>query len=118
MWTILRCALLLDVGREEESREIFAGLSRDGFAVMVGDLAYRIVPDLLTELIVAFDDREAARGPLPPPGGLRRTRPRLGGAPTAAWPGLAEVRGRDSSALRKSADEFARRAGMPRSICR
>ncbi|WP_030451049.1 AfsR/SARP family transcriptional regulator [Herbidospora cretacea] len=112
MWTILRCALLLDVGREEESREIFAALARDGFAVMVGDLAYRIVPDLLTELIVAFDDREAALALYPH---LEVCAGRVLGWAVAdrCLARLADVLGRDSSALRKSADEFARRAGMP-----
>nr|WP_062335720.1 AfsR/SARP family transcriptional regulator [Herbidospora sakaeratensis] len=112
MWTVLRCALLLDVGREEESREIFAALSRDGFAVMVGDLAYRIVPDLLTELIVAFGDQEAARALYPH---LEVCAGRVLGWAVAdrCLARLADVLGRDSAALRKSADEFARRAGLP-----
>ncbi|WP_062438771.1 AfsR/SARP family transcriptional regulator [Herbidospora daliensis] len=112
MWTILRCALLLDVGREEESRELFAALSRDGFAVLVGDLAYRIVPDMLTELIVAFDDREAARALYPH---LEVCAGRVLGWAVAdrCLARLADVLGRDSAALRRSADEFARRAGMP-----
>lgn len=113
MWTVLRCALLLDVGREEESRQIFAGLARDGFAVMVGDLAYRIVPDVLTELIVAFGDREAAEALYPH---LEVCAGRVLGWAVAdrCLARLAEVLGRDSATLRASADEFARRAGMPR----
>ncbi|GAB1820628.1 BTAD domain-containing putative transcriptional regulator [Herbidospora sp. RD11066] len=111
LWTILRCALLLDVGREAESREIFAALSRDGFAVMVGDVAYRVVPDLLTELIVAFDDKEAAAALYPH---LEVCTGRVLGWAIAdrCLARLARVLGRPDDALERAADDFAARAGM------
>ncbi|OPG04005.1 hypothetical protein [Microbispora sp. GKU 823] len=57
---MLRCAALLDLGRRDEAAEILAGLARDGFAAMRGDLAYRFVPDLLSEACLALGDTAAA----------------------------------------------------------
>ncbi|MBE3014549.1 AAA family ATPase [Microbispora sp. NEAU-D428] len=59
-WLVLRCAALLDLGRRDEAAEVLAGLARDGFAGMRGDLAYRFVPDLLSEACLALGDTAAA----------------------------------------------------------
>ncbi|MDP9867941.1 MULTISPECIES: AAA family ATPase [Streptosporangium] len=48
-WLVLRCAALLDLGKRDEAADVFAGLARDGFAGIEGDLAYRFIPDLLSE---------------------------------------------------------------------
>ncbi|WP_169950351.1 BTAD domain-containing putative transcriptional regulator [Microbispora sp. H11081] len=59
-WLVLRCAVLLDLGRREEAAEELAGLAGDGFAGSRGDLAYRFVPDLLSEACLALRDTAAA----------------------------------------------------------
>ncbi|MGI5160531.1 BTAD domain-containing putative transcriptional regulator [Microbispora sp. CA-102843] len=59
-WRVLRCAALLDLGRRDEAVEVLAGLARDGFAGMRGDLAYRFIPDLLSEVCLALGDTAAA----------------------------------------------------------
>ncbi|MEN3536091.1 BTAD domain-containing putative transcriptional regulator [Microbispora sp. ZYX-F-249] len=59
-WRVLRCAVLLDLGRRDEALEVFAGLAADGFARMRGDLAYRFIPDLLSEACLALRDTAAA----------------------------------------------------------
>ncbi|MEU6429227.1 BTAD domain-containing putative transcriptional regulator [Microbispora sp. NPDC046973] len=59
-WRVLRCAALLDLGRRDEAAQVLAGLACDGFAGMRGDLAYRFIPDLLSEVCLALDDRAAA----------------------------------------------------------
>ncbi|MDP9867818.1 MULTISPECIES: AAA family ATPase [Streptosporangium] len=62
-WRVLRCAALLDLGRRDEATEIFAGLARDGFAHIEGDLAYRFIPDLLSEACFRLASQSTA-----PPG--------------------------------------------------
>ncbi|WP_169982087.1 BTAD domain-containing putative transcriptional regulator [Microbispora sp. H10836] len=59
-WLVLRCAVLLDLGRRDEAQEVFAGLAADGFAGMRGDLAYRFIPELLSEACLALRDTAAA----------------------------------------------------------
>lgn len=59
-WQVLRCAALLDLGRTDEAAEVLAGLARDGFARVQGDLAYRFIPDLLSEACLALRDATAA----------------------------------------------------------
>ncbi|MEV4458040.1 AAA family ATPase, partial [Microbispora sp. NPDC049633] len=59
-WRVLRCAVLLDLGRRDEALEVFAGLAADGFAGMRGDLAYRFIPDLLSEACLELRDTGAA----------------------------------------------------------
>ncbi|ETK33826.1 hypothetical protein MPTA5024_22725 [Microbispora sp. ATCC PTA-5024] len=53
-WRVLRCAALLDLGRRAEAAEAFAALARDGFADVEGDLAYRFIPDLLSEVCLSL----------------------------------------------------------------
>ncbi|MCT9929027.1 AAA family ATPase [Planotetraspora sp. A-T 1434] len=59
-WRLLRCVALLDLGRRDEAAEVFAGLSADGFAGIEGDLAYRFIPDLLSEVCLELADGPAA----------------------------------------------------------
>ncbi|GAA3414742.1 hypothetical protein [Streptosporangium vulgare] len=60
-WRILRCLALIDLGRTAEARDDFAGLARDGFAAMGPELAYRFVPDAVSEICAALGDEEAGR---------------------------------------------------------
>ncbi|MBG0828270.1 AAA family ATPase [Planomonospora sp. ID67723] len=60
-WRILRCLALLDLGREEEARAEFAGFSRDGFAAVLPDLAYRFVADALSEICARLGEADAGR---------------------------------------------------------
>ncbi|MDP9862505.1 MULTISPECIES: BTAD domain-containing putative transcriptional regulator [Streptosporangium] len=55
-WQILRCLALIDLGRADEARVVFAEISRDGFALIEPDLAYRFVPDAVSELCAALGD--------------------------------------------------------------
>ncbi len=59
-WRVLRCAALLDLGRRGEAAEVLAELAHGGFAGMRGDIAYRFIPDLLSEVCLALGDRAAA----------------------------------------------------------
>ncbi|KAB8183710.1 AAA family ATPase [Microbispora catharanthi] len=59
-WRVLRCAALLDLGRRDEAAEVLAELAHGGFAGMRGDIAYRFIPDLLSEVCLALGDRAAA----------------------------------------------------------
>ncbi|WP_182901131.1 BTAD domain-containing putative transcriptional regulator [Microbispora sp. H10830] len=59
-WRVLRCAALLDLGRRDEAAEVLTELAHDGFAGMRGDIAYRFIPDLLSEVCLALADRAAA----------------------------------------------------------
>ncbi|MFF3443415.1 BTAD domain-containing putative transcriptional regulator [Streptosporangium sp. NPDC002721] len=60
-WHILRCLALIDLGRTAEARDVFAGLARDGFAAIDPELAYRFVPDAVSEICAALGDRAAGR---------------------------------------------------------
>ncbi|MEV8631109.1 BTAD domain-containing putative transcriptional regulator [Streptosporangium sp. NPDC051023] len=60
-WQILRCLALIDLGRADEARAVFAGLARDGFAPVGPDLPYRFVPDALSEICAALGEAEAGR---------------------------------------------------------
>ncbi|GAA4193578.1 hypothetical protein GCM10022252_36730 [Streptosporangium oxazolinicum] len=60
-WRVLRCLALIDLGRTAEARDAFAGLSRDGFAEIGPELAYRFVPDALSEICAALGDEAAGR---------------------------------------------------------
>ncbi|WP_329425608.1 AAA family ATPase [Streptosporangium sp. NBC_01495] len=58
-WRILRCLALVDLGRTAEARDVFAELSRDGFAEIGPELAYRFVPDVVSEICAALGDEAA-----------------------------------------------------------
>ncbi|MFF4991002.1 BTAD domain-containing putative transcriptional regulator [Streptosporangium saharense] len=58
-WLVLRCLALIDLGELEEARAVLAGLSGDGFAAVGPDLAYRYVPDALSEICAALGERAA-----------------------------------------------------------
>lgn len=60
-WQILRCLALIDLARVDEARTVFAGLARDDFAPIGPDLAYRFVPDAVSEICVALGDVAAGR---------------------------------------------------------
>ncbi|MEU4538431.1 BTAD domain-containing putative transcriptional regulator [Streptosporangium sp. NPDC023825] len=60
-WRILRCLALIDLGRTAEARDVFAGLARDGFAAIGPELAYRFVPDAVSEICAALGDEAAGR---------------------------------------------------------
>ncbi|MCC5574163.1 AAA family ATPase [Microtetraspora sp. AC03309] len=60
-WMVLRCAALLDVGRRAEAAGVLADLSRADFAAIEGDLAYRFIPDLLSEACLELGDAAASR---------------------------------------------------------
>jgi|GEM_PF-1628769 len=60
-WRVLRCLALIDLGRTAEARATFAELSRDGFAEIGPELAYRFVPDAVSEICVALGDEAAGR---------------------------------------------------------
>ncbi len=58
-WRILRCLALIDLGRTAEARDAFAELARDGFAAIGPELAYRFVPDAVSEICAALGDEAA-----------------------------------------------------------
>ncbi|MFC7644680.1 hypothetical protein ACFQX6_31320 [Streptosporangium lutulentum] len=60
-WQILRCLALIDLARPDEARAVFARLSRDDFAEIGPDLAYRFVPDAVSEICAALGDVAAGR---------------------------------------------------------
>ncbi|GHH68833.1 ATPase AAA [Streptosporangium violaceochromogenes] len=60
-WLVLRCLALVDLGRTDRARAVFAGLARDGLAPVIPDLAYRFVPDALAEICAALGDVAAGR---------------------------------------------------------
>ncbi|WP_326636432.1 AAA family ATPase [Streptosporangium sp. NBC_01755] len=60
-WRILRCLALIDLGRTDEAREAFAELARDGFAALGPELAYRFVPDAVSEICAALGDEAAGK---------------------------------------------------------
>ncbi|GAA0845183.1 BTAD domain-containing putative transcriptional regulator [Streptosporangium amethystogenes subsp. fukuiense] len=60
-WRILRCLALIDLGRTDAAREVFAELARDGFAALGPELAYRFVPDAVSEICAALGDEVAGR---------------------------------------------------------
>ncbi|AWS41051.1 BTAD domain-containing putative transcriptional regulator [Streptosporangium sp. 'caverna'] len=60
-WQILRCLALIDLARTDEARTIFAGLARDDFAPIGPELAYRFVPDAVSEICAALGDVAAGR---------------------------------------------------------
>ncbi|WP_440098805.1 BTAD domain-containing putative transcriptional regulator [Streptosporangium sp. H16] len=60
-WRILRCLALIDLGRTAEARDAFAELARDGFAAVGPELAYRFVPDAVSEICAALGDEAAGR---------------------------------------------------------
>ncbi|MEV4531966.1 BTAD domain-containing putative transcriptional regulator [Streptosporangium sp. NPDC049304] len=60
-WRVLRCLALIDLSRTAEARDTFAELSRDGFAEIGPELAYRFVPDAVSEVCAALGDEAAGR---------------------------------------------------------
>ncbi|MFF4411132.1 BTAD domain-containing putative transcriptional regulator [Streptosporangium sp. NPDC001559] len=60
-WLTLRCLALIDLGETERARAVFAVLADDGFAAAGPDLAYRFVPDALSEACAALGERAAGR---------------------------------------------------------
>ncbi|WP_084195155.1 BTAD domain-containing putative transcriptional regulator [Streptosporangium amethystogenes] len=60
-WRILRCLALIDLGRTDAAREVFAELARDGFAALGPELAYRFVPDAVSEICAALGDGVAGK---------------------------------------------------------
>ncbi|GAA3428589.1 hypothetical protein GCM10018953_57720 [Streptosporangium nondiastaticum] len=60
-WLLLRCLALADLGRTGEAREVFAGLARDGFAVLGPGLAHRFTADAAAELCLALGEADAGR---------------------------------------------------------
>ena len=60
-WRVLRCLALIDLGRTAEARDAFAGLARDGFAEIGPELAYRFVPDAVSEICAALGDEAAGK---------------------------------------------------------
>ncbi|MER5628729.1 BTAD domain-containing putative transcriptional regulator [Streptosporangium sp. NPDC002544] len=60
-WRLLRCLALIDLGRTDEAREDFAELARDGFAALGPELAYRFVPDAVSEICAALGDGVAGK---------------------------------------------------------
>jgi hypothetical protein len=60
-WLILRCLALIDLGGTAEAREVFAALARDGFAEIGPELAYRFVPDAVSEICAALGDEASGK---------------------------------------------------------
>ncbi|MFI6452868.1 BTAD domain-containing putative transcriptional regulator [Streptosporangium amethystogenes] len=60
-WRILRCLALIDLGRTDAAREAFAELAHDGFAALGPELAYRFVPDAVSEICAALGDGVAGK---------------------------------------------------------
>ncbi|GIH89998.1 BTAD domain-containing putative transcriptional regulator [Planobispora siamensis] len=112
-WRILRCLALIDAGRADRARAGFAELSRDGFAGILPDLAYRFVADALSEICARLGDVAAGRvlyGHLTPGAG------RLLGWSVAdlclTRLALLDGDGERAALHLRAAGEFVRRAGL------
>ncbi|GLK08180.1 hypothetical protein GCM10017600_15850 [Streptosporangium carneum] len=114
-WQILRCLALADLGRAGEARDVFAELSRDGFAPVGPDLPYRYVPDALSEICAVLGDVDAGRilyRTLAPNAGRL-----LGWSVTDLCLGRLALLDGDAeraSAHLEAAEEFVARAGLKR----
>ncbi|WP_433350094.1 BTAD domain-containing putative transcriptional regulator [Microtetraspora malaysiensis] len=60
-WLVLKCVALLDAGGRAEAADVLAELARGDFAAIEGDLAYRFIPDLLSEACLELGDAAASR---------------------------------------------------------
>ncbi|GAA2866178.1 BTAD domain-containing putative transcriptional regulator [Streptosporangium fragile] len=111
-WRILRCLALLDLGRAGEVRAVFAELAGDDFAPIIPDLAYRFMPDAVSEICAALGDKAAGKtlyaGLTPNAGRL------LGWSLTDLCLARLALLGGDrdrAAAHLRAAEEFAGRAG-------
>ncbi|MFF4774768.1 BTAD domain-containing putative transcriptional regulator [Microtetraspora fusca] len=60
-WLVLKCVALLDAGGRDEAADVLAELARGDFAAIDGDLAYRYIPELLSEVCAELGDVAASR---------------------------------------------------------